>query len=218
MNRPLICAVIINDQLEKLDDIRPLVDLFEVRIDLVGDGWTEVARKLDRPWIACNRCPDEGGKWAGKEARRIEELLRAIELGAAIIDIELRTNNLGNIVKLIKRKAKCLLSVHDFQATPPLNELKQIVNRQIRAGADICKVVTTATRAEDNLTVLKLVTEFPQVKMVSFAMGGLGLSSRILSPLVGGDFTYAAVERGGESAPGQITVSELRQLYEMVVI
>jgi len=218
MNRPLICAVIINDQLEKLDDIRPLVDLFEVRIDLVGDGWTEVARKLDRPWIACNRYPDEGGKWAGKEARRIEELLRAIELGAAIIDIELRTNNLGNIVKLIKRKAKCLLSVHDFQATPPLNELKQIVNRQIRAGADICKVVTTATRAEDNLTVLKLITEFPQVKMVSFSMGGLGLSSRILCPLVGGDFTYAAMERGGESAPGQITVSELRQLYEMVVI
>jgi 3-dehydroquinate dehydratase len=34
--------------------------------------------------------------------------------------------------------------------------------------------------------------------------------------LVGGDFIYASIEKGKESAPGQITVAELRRIYELV--
>jgi len=45
-------------------------------------------------------------------------------------------------------------------------------------------------------------------------MGPLGFASRVLCPLVGGDFTYASTEKGKESASGQITVRELRTLYE----
>jgi len=48
------------------------------------------------------------------------------------------------------------------------------------------------------------------------AMGPLGLVSRILCPLIGGDFTYASMEKGKESASGQITVTELRKLYDMM--
>ena len=47
-------------------------------------------------------------------------------------------------------------------------------------------------------------------------MGQPGLVSRILCPLVGGDFTYASTEKGKESAAGQITVTELRKIYDMV--
>ena len=60
------------------------------------------------------------------------------------------------------------------------------------------------------------VSEFPGIKIVSFAMGDLGLISRVLCPLVGGDFTYASIEKGKESAAGQMTVEDLRKLYEMV--
>jgi 3-dehydroquinate dehydratase type I len=77
-------------------------------------------------------------------------------------------------------------------------------------------VITTAQSFEDNLTTLKLITEFPKTRMVSFAMGPLGLVSRVLCPLVGGDFIYASIEEGRESAPGQITVRQLSKLYEMV--
>ena len=87
---------------------------------------------------------------------------------------------------------------------------------QLAAGADICKVVTTAHSFQDNLTVLQLIAEFPKSKMVSFAMGPLGSVSRILCPLVGGYFTYASIEEGKESASGQITVRDLRKLYEVV--
>ena len=77
MNRPKICAVIINKDLEAIRKIEPLVALFEVRIDLIGNGWQELVKQLQKPWIACNRRADEGGRWENDEARRVEELLKA---------------------------------------------------------------------------------------------------------------------------------------------
>ena len=216
MKKPKICAVIVNNDLKPVKEVESLADLFEVRIDLIGDGWQELVKQLSKPWIACNRSADEGGKWRGSEAGRIEELLKAITLGADIIDIELRTRNLKQAVGLIKQRAKCLLSVHELKGTPPLNEMKAIVQRQLEAGADVCKVVTTAQRFEDNLAVLQLITDFPQTKVVSFAMGPLGCPSRILCPLIGGYFTYASIKAGEESASGQITIGDLKKIYEMV--
>ncbi len=216
MKKPSICASIINKDLEAIKAVTPLVELFEVRIDLIGDGWQDIAGQLEKPWLACNRIKAEGGGWQDSEARRKEELLKAIQLGADMVDIELATPNLDRVVPLVKKQSKCLLSFHDIKETPPLESLKKIVKRQLAAGADICKVVTFAHNAEDNLTILRLIPEFPQARIVAFAMGPLGLPSRILSPLVGGDFTIAAVDKGAESAPGQITVTELYNLYRML--
>lgn len=216
MKKPRICAVIVGRDLEAIKGIEQFADLFEVRIDLIGDGWQELAKQIKKPWIACNRCATEGGKWKGDEAGRIEELLKATELGAGIVDIELRTRNLGEIMKLLKKRAKCLLSFHELEKTPPIDEMREIVQRELEAGADICKMVTTAQGFEDNRTVLQLIREFPKTKMVSLAMGPLGFVSRLLCPLVGGYFTYASIEKGRESAAGQITVKGLRQIYEMM--
>jgi 3-dehydroquinate dehydratase type I len=217
MRKPRICAVIVNNDPKAVKEVEPLVDLFEMRIDLIGDGWQELVKQIKKPWIACNRSADEGGQWQGSEARRIEKLLQASELGADMVDIELRTRNLDKIVPLVKKRTKCLLSFHDLEKTPPLDEMKGIVRRQLKSGADIGKIITTAQGFEDNLTVLQLCSEFPGVKLVSFAMGPLGLMSRVLCPLVGGEFTYASIEKGKESAQGQMTVRELLKIYEMVI-
>ena len=94
MNRPKLCAAIVNDDVSKIRDVESMVDLFEVRIDLIGDTWEKVAKTINKPWIATNRTIDEGGRWNGNEARRIERLLQAIELGAEMVDVEYRTKNL----------------------------------------------------------------------------------------------------------------------------
>ena len=216
MSKVRLCASITGPDMAAIKKIEPIVDLFEVRIDLIGDNWTDVARQLKKPWIACNRMVEEGGKWEGNEARRIERLLQAIELGAKIVDIEYNAKNVENIIKLIKKRAECLLSFHDFQKTPSLDVLKQIVNKELKAGADICKVVTTAQTFEDNLAVMRLFSEFPDTKMVAFAMGTQGFISRVMAPLIGAHFTYGAVKKGTESAPGQLPVSDMLAVYEMV--
>jgi len=216
MKRPSLCASITTTDIKAIKAVEPLVDLFEVRIDIIGDGWTEVAKKLDKPWIACNRLVEEGGKWQGNEARRIEKLLQAMELGAKIVDVEYNAKNVDNIISFIKRRATCLLSFHDFEKTPSLEILKHTVQMELKAGADICKVVTFAQSFEDNLTVLQLITEFPGKRIVAFAMGPQGMASRLLAPVAGAYFTYGAVEKGKESAPGQIPVVDMLSLYNIL--
>lgn len=216
MKTPKICAVVTSSDVEAVRRVEPCVDLFEIRIDYIGASWTSLVKHLKKPWLACNRSAHQGGQWQDSEAKRIAELLTAVELGASIIDIEMETPNLRKNISQIKTATRCLLSFHDWQRTPTLTEMKAIVEQQIAAGADICKVITTAQRPEDNLAVLQLIAAYPKIRMVSFAMGPLGLVSRILCPLVGGEFTYAAIEPGKESAPGQLTASDLREIYAMV--
>jgi 3-dehydroquinate dehydratase-1 len=215
-NPPRICAAVVNSDIGALEKIEPLVDLFEVRIDLIGKRWREVAARLKKPWIACNRRPGEGGEWEGTETARIKELYRAVELGADIIDIELATPDVARIVDDIKGTAECLVSFHDIKKTPSLDRLRQVVINQLAAGAGICKVITTARKFSDNLAVLQLIAEFTETNIISFAMGAAGQLSRVLCPLVGGYLTYASVGEGKESAVGQITAADLREIYRML--
>ena len=137
MKRPVICAVIVSKDMPEIECMKPMIDLYEVRVDLIGDGWPGLVKQLSKPWIACNRIADEGGSWQKSEASRIEELLKATELGADIIDVELRTENLSEVIKMIKKTSKCLVSSHQLGGTPPLSSLRGIVERQLAAGADI---------------------------------------------------------------------------------
>jgi 3-dehydroquinate dehydratase type I len=214
--RPRICAAIVNRDLEVIERVEPLVDLFEVRIDLIGDEWRGVAERLKKPWIACNRSKGEGGGWHGGESERIKELLGSLELGAGIVDIELSTPGVEKVVREVKGRADCLLSYHDLKKTPAIGKMREIIKNQLAAGADICKVVTTACSFKDNLAALQLIKDFPKTKMVSFAMGMVGQVSRVLCPMVGGYFTYASIEEGKESAAGQITAKDLREIYRML--
>ena len=211
-----ICVPIVNDDLEAVKSVEPLVDLFEVRIDLIGDGWREVAGRLGKPWLACNRRVEEDGRWQGSESARIEELLAAIPLGASIVDIELATPGVAAVVGEIKGRADCLISYHNLRETPPLGRMREIIESQLSAGADICKLITTARSLADNLATLELIKHFSQTRIVSFAMGALGQLSRVLCPLVGGYFTYASIAEGKESAAGQITAGDLYQIYQVL--
>jgi len=211
-----ICAAIVNNDLDAVKKVEPLVDLFEVRIDLIGGNWRELVGHLGKPWIACNRVSAEGGNWQGSESARIDELLHAVELGAAIVDVELAAPGVEAVIKQIKGRADCLLSYHNLVETPPLEQMREIIKKQLASGADICKMVTTARSINDNLSVLQLISGFPQEKIISFAMGPLGYTSRVLCTLAGGYLTYASIEEGKESAPGQITVGDLIKIYGMV--
>ena len=216
MNRPRICAALVNDDLKAIKGVEPLVDLFEVRIDLIGSSWQGLVRHLGKPWIACNRRAEEGGSWPGSESERIDALLSAIKLGANMVDLELSTPDVEKVVKEIKGRVDCLLSYHDLKETPSLEKMRNIVRKQLAAGADICKLVTTARSFTDNIATLQLISEFPETRVVAFAMGDLGYISRVFCPLAGGDFTYASIEEGKESAPGQLTVMDLRKIYGML--
>ena len=51
--RPRICAAIVSGDIEKVKKAQPYADLFEVRIDLIGNDWAETAQQIKTPWCWC---------------------------------------------------------------------------------------------------------------------------------------------------------------------
>ena len=193
-------------------------DFIEVRLDCLKEHeeLAEIADYKKTPLIATNRSTDSLGKFSGSETERQKTLLNAARNGFEYVDIELSTPKLKEIVKaLFDMSAKPIVSFHDFNETPSLPKLREVLKKEMANGAEVCKIVTTAKRAEDNLTVLNFVSQVHEsAKIVCFSMGELGKPSRFLSPLFGGFFTIASLERGKETASGQLTVQEMRTAYD----
>lgn len=224
MASPRICVVVTaSNDAEAIDTIRrtrPLVpDLIEIRLDYMKTlGDLRLIREATGiPLIATNRCSNQGGNSPGSEADRIAGLLQACESGFNYVDLEIDIEGVEELAEKIKSLgAGVIISFHDFETTPEKKLLEEILRDELSAGADICKIVGTSNTVRDNLTYFNLLRENTDVKIVSFGMGNAGILSRVLSPLVGGAFTYASAETGSESAPGQLTISELREIYRIM--
>jgi 3-dehydroquinate dehydratase I len=217
MTEPRIAATLVERNPDLIARWEAAVDFWELRLDLIGTAWPLLAAVLHKPWIACNRRPQEGGQGQLDESARFAELQNSLQAGAGIVDIELSSPGLSEMVNQVKIRASCLISYHNFENTPSFEVLNEIVCRQKEAGADICKIVTTARSMEDNLSILKLVRLNADCRIVAFAMGPEGRISRILSPLAGAYFTFASLAPGRASAPGQMTVAEMREIYARIV-
>jgi 3-dehydroquinate dehydratase I len=217
MPSPEICACITSlDDLGAALAVRESVSLYEVRIDLIGPDWTQVAEALTLPWIACNRLASQGGRWSAGESERLATLTRAVELGAGMVDIEVTAPTARAFVSGVKGSARVIVSHHDFERTASGDALERVVELERAVGADICKVVSTARSVDDCLTVIALVRRLKAEPILAFAMGPLGIASRVLSPLAGAQFAYASLRAGRESAPGQLDVRTLRGLYDAI--
>ncbi|MEM2994885.1 MAG: type I 3-dehydroquinate dehydratase [Candidatus Bathyarchaeia archaeon] len=195
-------------------------DLAEIRLDYLEsfDGIEKAVEKAKIPLIATNRQYEQGGKRRQDENERVKMLLKAAGMGFSFVDLEITTSNIETIMKdLRKTNAKIILSFHNFNETPSLEEMRKIVAFQIEIGADICKLVTMAKSLNDNLTFLSLAAEISKkTPIICFAMGKLGVPSRILSPMFGSYLTYASLESGMETAPGQISIGQLKEIYRLL--
>jgi len=195
-------------------------DLVEVRLDKLSDhrGVSKVAGAVEIPIVATNRPVSKRGSFARSESERLSLLMDAVEGGADYVDIESSTSHLDQVIDTFRKtSAKIILSHHNHSRTPKLSELKSTLAKLQKSKSDLYKIVTTARSLEDNLTILSLLkTSRRTSPLVSFAMGKPGVWSRILAPFYGADFTYASLERGLETAPGQPSISELRSIYETI--
>lgn len=194
-------------------------DLIELRLDYIKNrvdlGAIRDATLL--PLIATNRSGDQGGKGNRSEAERLETLMEACNAGFEYIDIETTTCDIEKVVNNAKGLGvEVIISYHDFNGTPRRENLEEIMRQELRQGADICKIVGTSKSPGDCLTYLAFLDENRGERLVSFGMRGAGAMSRVFSPLFGGEFTYASAGIGEESAPGQLTISDLRGVYRVL--
>jgi len=189
-------------------------DFIEVRLDNLENlrGLQDMATHGKAPKIATIK------RLSATEKQRQQGLLDAAKNGFDYVDLDLSKKNLKQAVKETKALGtKCILSFHDFDGSLPLFELNSILEKQILNGADICKTVTTPTQIEDNLTLLQFVqAASAKARIVCFGMGELGKTSRLLSPMFGAFFTFASLERGSETAAGQMTLNEMNAAYKLL--
>ncbi len=188
------------------DFIEVRIDNLEAGVDLAG-----LVAKAKTPLIATN-------KSSRTETERQATLLNAARRGFKYIDVDLSNPAAKTLAKQVHASgANCIISFHDNKGTPSIQELNRILADELAIGADVCKIVTTATKTEDNLTLLNFTaTASAKAKIVCFGMGELGKTSRLLSPVFGGFFTFAALEQGSETAPGQMTVVEIKDAYDLL--
>jgi 3-dehydroquinate dehydratase/shikimate dehydrogenase len=190
-------------------------DLVEVRLDTcvklgaTVDDAVAVIPKLALPVIATCRHPGEGGDWPGEERDRLGCLHAADRAGAAFLDIEL---SCAADLPQSTVRAKRILSFHDFAGLG--GDLAQVVATMRTAGADVAKVAVTARDAAD-LAVIRELLRHADGPLVAIAMGEHGLPSRLLAGAWGSHLAFARLDGEAGSAPGQPTLSDLRQLYRI---
>ena len=195
-----------------------LAGLIELRMDYLRKPGLEILLKdRQKPFIVTNRRREEGGMCRIDERSRVEVLEKAIELGVEFVDVELSTErSLLRRLMANKKRTKMILSFHDFQGTPSQGQLRGLYERMVRWKPDFVKIATFARSWEDNLRILSLIPYAlsKEQKIVTFCMGEKGRMSRIFSPLMGGAWTYASLARNRASAPGQLTASEMVDIWE----
>lgn len=224
VSEPKICAAITAETIEEATRMinrakRDGANLLEFRADYLKKverkKIVEIAGSTTLPMILTVRSWREGGRFRGSESERIKLLLD--NAGRfEYVDIELETPKVLKIADIVKDGGAVLIvSHHDYAYTPTVNLMLHIIDQEKSVGADVCKLVTTANDIVDNIRCFEAVRWSSRrlTNIVCFVMGELGILSRVLSPLFGARFTYASVTKGKASAPGQLTIEEMRNAY-----
>ncbi len=177
--------------------------------------WKELARV---PVIATFRRKANGGEFEGSAAGQMEVVRIILEARMDFLDLEIETveEHLGgSLSSLPHSETKLIVSYHDFAETPV--GLAEVYDRLARIQPDVIKIATLANRYSDNVRLMQMASraQADQVSIIVAAMGELGGLTRILAPSRGSLLTYASLEKGKESAPGQFTVSELSEIYRV---
>ena len=184
----------------------------EARLDLmrIDSEKINLLAMQCQKWIATCR----PGKLSERE--RMVLLSAAIHAGAKYIDIEYEATHEYRqpLVELAKRRhCKVIISYHNYDETPDDETLNMIIDRSKGYGADLVKIAVMANSHADCAKVLSLYSRHDNI--VAFAMGETGKITRITSLFLGAEFSYASIDKAHQTAPGQLTVSQINSIIQL---
>jgi 3-dehydroquinate dehydratase / shikimate dehydrogenase len=181
----------------------PAADGFELRADQLGRlsrGDFERFRSAVGAPLIFTRRSSAGAVDTG-------EVLHAIEAGFDLVDVEFVGG--FDYEPLRPHAGRILLSHHDYERVPPLEEL---IGAMKAAGFPRLKIAVTPHSVEENLAVLRAQAAASEGTTL-IAMGERGLYARILAPFFGGEIAFAAAGASSLAAPGQLTLERALDVY-----
>lgn len=225
----LICAPITENRadlfLAAIDEASRVSDAIELRLDYLPAGilpqvidelrWRVI--DLNKPLVLTFRPREQGGRrdltWQDRRDfwRSLPpEIINSIAF--ADLELDLVESFVGAHPPVPWSKVIC--SWHDFSETP--NDLIARYERMAGTPAAVVKIATQANRIGDCLRIFELIEHARGRKpVIALAMGLPGLMTRTLALSRGAMLTFGSLRRGAESAAGQPTVAELRDLYRV---
>ena len=192
--------------------------VLELRLDYLRNSSERalLLRRLSRQrnrvtLIATCRTRQGGGRFGGGIAAEIAVLSEAVRAGCRWCDVELETAEQWQPQQLRRAlaPARLLVSAHHFQQVP--RDLRGLVRRLERRGADVIKIAAACRSLEDARRLLLLTRRRRNVIVVP--MGQEALAARLLALREGSALAYAAVAQA--TAPGQISLDEMKQVYQL---
>lgn len=217
----MICTVIQGRDFDGIEELLGRCEMAEIRLDGCRLSVPEISRcfSSDVPLVATCRLalfrkerPELDEVSALKECGR--RLIAAIEAGAAYVDIEEEAP-----VSMVRRVCRAaaengtvvIRSYHDFDKTGSVEELRSVVEKCRRDGADIVKIATMAQSQDDVARVMSMYDDAESGTLLAFCMGEDGRESRIECLRRGAPFSYASVSVEECAAPGQWTAAEMSE-------
>lgn len=225
----MICVPITEKRAEEVlaavDEAASVAEAIELRLDYLDeaelspliDRLPAKIAALNRSFILTYRPREEGGaRDLTLDERRAFWQSLAPELVAALsfADFELDlVESFGDNPPVPWEKVIC--SAHDFARTP--EDLLALYDRLAATPARAVKIATRAERITDTVRHFQVLDRAREQgrDVIAIGMGLAGIATRILSPAWGAMLTFGALRAGAESAPGQPTISELRDLYRV---
>jgi 3-dehydroquinate dehydratase-1 len=222
------------DLLSSAEHVQQLdCDIVEWRIDffqevekteIVAELSHTIKKALNKPLLITFRTYKEGGELSLSEEKYFEIYETLIKQGCLdLIDLELFMPDklvAQTITAAHEKGIKVILCNHDFDKTPSKQEILSRLQQMQLKGADICKIAVMPRNSEDVLTLLEATREmyenYADRPLITMSMGTLGMISRISGQVFGSAATFGSA--GTASAPGQISVSELRKLLNTLQV
>jgi len=234
---PKICIPIIGKSekeiLEQANDLKAVCpDVVEWRADFYDNvediekvnHVLENLRKYlpETPILFTFRSEKEGGQKAISKDYYVQlnKQIVATEL-VDLIDIELFTGD--NVVREIigfshEHNVKVIVSNHDFDKTPPKEEIVYRLRKMQGLGADLPKIAVMPKNQNDVLVLLSatndMIQNYAKCPIITMSMAGIGLVSRLSGEVFGSALTFGSVKKA--SAPGQISAIDLRKIIQIL--
>lgn len=215
----MICVVITGPTYEKvfeqLTKASTVANLVELRIDCFGSLDLEALKTLRSsfsiPMIFTLRSFSQGGQYCLSEEKRLQDIRNLLKIEPEYFDIETHVPlSFIQEVSLLYPKVKLILSYHNFSETP--QDLQLLYQKMKKTPAHFYKIAVMAKTRIDAWQLIDWANQLDP-KLIAISMGEYGQISRILAPILGCPFTYAAIDEDQKSAPGQLTAKLLQEQY-----
>ncbi len=179
---------------------------------------TFVKKRPEARVLATCRLGGHNGFFKGTIDQQTRLLAKAAAAGAVAIDLEIESaERAAPAVESLREHTPVIVSYHNFESTP---SLEPVLRRLMRVQADAYKLATLARKPSDSLRLVEFLKKHQKkdhhkTPLIAFTMSEQGLCTRVLSPALGGVFTYAAPSEADGTAPGQIPARVMKSLYRI---